>query len=240
MALRIAFDLDGTLADLESRLEEIAKRLFGERTGLKSCSTTEGDDRDQDTETAEAALTPEEQQVEPERFRLLTRAQQRALWQDVHETENFWESLDEIEPGTVARLAAVARERRWEVIFVTQRPPSAGDTTQLQTQRWLAKHGFEMPSVYVLHGSRGKVADALTLDVLIDDRPENCLDVKIESRARAILVWTGDEDSLPATARRLGLEPVPSAGAAIDLLAAGPADRPGVFSRLKKLIARDN
>jgi hypothetical protein len=251
MSLRIAFDLDGTLADLDSALQEIAKRLFGEGTGLKSSSTPEaasereaGPDStpkpgpDAETQPGEGP-SPEDLQVEPARFRLLTRRQQHDLWDEVHRTENFWESLAETEPGIVARLAAMARERRWEVLFITQRPSSAGDTTQVQTQRWLGKHGFEMPSVYVLKGSRGKVADALTLDVVVDDRPENCLDVKLESRARAILVWSDDEASLPANARRLGIEPVPATSAALDLLTAAPADRPGVFSRLKKLIARD-
>ena len=94
-----------------------------------------------------------------------------------------------MEPGAVAYLAAIAAERRWDVLFVTTRPASAGDTTQVQSQRWLETHGFPRPSVYVVKGSRGKIAEALQLDAVIDDRPENCLDVVVESTARAILVW---------------------------------------------------
>ena len=40
-----------------------------------------------------------------------------------------------------------ARERRWEVIFLTTRPSTAGELVQLQSQRWLAAHGFQYPSV---------------------------------------------------------------------------------------------
>ena len=67
----------------------------------------------------------------------------------------------EIEPGAVGHLATLARERRWEVIFPTKRPESGGDTVQLQTQRWLEAKGFMLPSVFVVQGSRGLVADAL-------------------------------------------------------------------------------
>jgi hypothetical protein len=148
----------------------------------------------------------------------------------------FLESLQETEAGVIARLARLARARRWEVIFITQRPSSAGDTTQRQTTRWLVAHGFDLPSVYVVRGTRGKVAEALSLDVVVDDRPENCLDVKLESRARAILVWKDDNASLPQNAKRLGLEPVASLGACLDLLAGVPAARPGFFKRITQRI----
>ncbi len=181
--------------------------------------------------------TDEEVQAAPARFRALTRRQQHDLWEAVRSTENFWESLTETEPGIIARLAQLARERRWEVIFITQRPSSAGDTTQIQTQRWLVAHGFDLPSVYVIKGTRGKVAEALSLDVVVDDRPENCLDVKLESRARAILVWNDDLANLPPNAKRLGIEPATSLGACLDLLAEVPAaPRPGLFTRIKQLI----
>ena len=40
-----------------------------------------------------------------------------------------------------------------------------------------------MPSVFVMNGSRGKLAAALHLDAVIDDRSENCLDVVVDSKA---------------------------------------------------------
>ena len=40
-----------------------------------------------------------------------------------------------------------------------------------------------------MRGSRGKVAAALALDVVLDDRPENCLDVLSDSKAKPILIW---------------------------------------------------
>ena len=236
MSLRIAFDCDGVVADLESALTEIVTRLLGDAPPPDEPASDGTTPPAAGEAPAADGPTEEEVQAAPARFRSLSRRQQHDLWEAVRNTENFWESLKETEPGIIARLAQRARERRWEVIFITQRPSSAGDTTQIQTQRWLAAHGFDLPSVYVIKGTRGKVAEALSLDIVVDDRPENCLDVKLESRARAILVWNDDLDSLPPNARRLGIEPVTSLGECLDLLTDVPAAKPGVFKRIKQLI----
>jgi hypothetical protein len=254
MSLRIAFDCDGVVADLDAALAEIVTRLFGEVPPVEVPPVDEPAAEQEAAAPAATAATgaavepaaaepppsdgptEEEVQAAPARFRTLTRRQQHDLWEAVRNTENFWESLKETEPGIVARLSRLARARRWEVIFITQRPSSAGDTTQLQTKRWLVAHGFDLPSVYVIRGTRGKVAEALTLDVVVDDRPENCLDVKMESRARAILVWKDDLTSLPQNARRLGIEPVASLGACLDMLAKAPAAKPGFFKRITQRI----
>jgi hypothetical protein len=250
MSLRIAFDCDGCVADLESALAEISARIFGaetrpdsqpdSRNRVVATSTPDGalagSEGPAPTAVENGELTADEVQAAPARFRALTRRQQHDLWEAVGHTENFWETLKETEPGIVARLAQAAKQGRWEVIFITQRPASSGDTTQLQTQRWLVAHGYEIPSVYVIKGSRGKIADALSLDVVVDDRPENCLDVKLESRARAILIGNGDPASIPLNARKLGIEPVAGIGACVDLLTAGPAVKPGLLSKLRKIV----
>ena len=58
----------------------------------------------------------------------------------------------------------------------------------MQTQRWLEARGFALPSVYVVQGSRGRIAAALGLDFVIDDRPETCLDIVVDSKARGTRV----------------------------------------------------
>jgi hypothetical protein len=130
-------------------------------------------------------------------------------------------------------------ERHWEIIFLTSRPETAGDTAQMQSHRWLSKHGFVAPSVFVVHGSRGKIASALALDVLVDDRPENCLDVAIDSSARAILVWRGDEGKVPGSARQLGIGSVASIHECLDVLEmldAPDSENVGMIERLKRLL----
>src|SRR5439155_22669880 len=114
----------------------------------------------------------------------MTPRQQRRLWKHVDSIEKFWQTLQETEAGVVARLHKLATERRWEIIFLTKRPESEGATSQVQSQRWLESKGFALPSVFVVQKSRGRIAESLGLDIVIDDRPENCLDVVTDSKAR--------------------------------------------------------
>jgi len=109
----------------------------------------------------------------------------------------------------------------------------------VQSQRWLEAKGFPLPSVYVVQGSRGRIAAALGLDIVIDDRPENCLDVVSDSKARAILVWRDAETALPATARRLGIGVVKSVHECLDILTMVDAKAPpaeGVLARVRRLL----
>jgi hypothetical protein len=168
----------------------------------------------------------------------MTARQQRKLWRHVESIEDFWMGLKEIEPGAVEKLGRIATDRRWEIIFLTKRPGSAGATAQVQTQRWLESKGFPYPSVYVVQGSRGRIAAALGIDIVVDDRPENCLDVVVDSKARAMLVWREDEKLLPAAARRLGIGVVKSVHECLDILVKVdvPADSPGVVERFRRLL----
>jgi len=166
---------------------------------------------------------------------LLTDRQRAELWRELRRTTNFWETLAEAEPGAVGRLARLADERRWEILFITQRPSTAGATCQAQTHRWLEQHGFMRPSVFVIRGSRGKIASALGLDVVIDDRPENCLDVVTDSRARAMLIWRGEAGSpVVQNARRLGIEVFGSFFECLQALSKPP--RPSLLGRLVQML----
>jgi hypothetical protein len=236
MSLRIAFDLDGTLADLRSALDRVAEELFPDAVGVSPAAAGLHEERDSDP----GALAPEEEQLEPPELKALTRRQQQQIWDVVRGTLNFWETLGETEPGIVARIAALAEEHRWEVLFITQRPGASGDTTQRQSQRWLAAHGFAMPSVYVLSpsASRGKVAAALSLDAVVDDRAELCLDVKLESKARAFLVARDAPPAAAPNASRLGIEVVESVGQCLDVLSATSREKGGIFGQIRRIFTR--
>jgi hypothetical protein len=170
----------------------------------------------------------------------LSTGHRRRLWDRVRATENFWETLDETESGGVARLAAIVAERRWEAIFLTTRPQTAGDPVQVQTQRWLMARGFFCPSVYVVRRSRGAIAAALELDAVVDDRPENCLDVISDSSARAILNWQRRTEIPEITLGRLRIDVVNSFGEALNRLTALDVSRqqppPSRLSRLLQAI----
>ena len=206
MALRIAFDLDGTIADMEGALQREAEKLFGPNVQLRPA----GSDHLKPPAHVEDVADDPTKVVSRTEKKVLSGRQLRQLWEHVAGIENFWTTLREIEPGSVARIASMRNNHRLEVMFLTQRPDTAGEITQLQTQRWLASHGFELPSVFVLRGSRGLAATALQMDCVVDDRPENCLEVVTESKARALLMWREPIGLLPPGAKRLGIEPVPS------------------------------
>jgi hypothetical protein len=230
MSLRLGFDMDGVVADLNAALLREARRLF---PGIGDVSVPEPAPPSGVGEHPEA----EPGQAAPSSLHLSPR-QERQLWDAVKAIPNFWETLDETEDGIIARLAQTARDRRWEVMFLTSRPRTAGDIVQIQSQRWLHAKGFEFPALYVVSSSRGRIAHALELDVVVDDRPENCLDIVMDSKARAILVWRGEEGAVPASARQLGIGGVPSVAACLDLLveADSAADREGFMGRLRRLL----
>jgi len=228
--VRIAFDLDGVLADLHSPFVRMAARLFPELDPATLLSAEVGA-----SPAPGAEVPPEGTAATPPRDVVVSPRQANAVWRAVAETEDFWESLEEIEPGAIARLAALADERRWELLFVTSRPASAGRTVQRQSQRWLERMGFPLPSVYVVQGSRGRIASALGIDVVVDDRPEHCLDVTANSKAGAVLVWRGEEGRVPASVRRLGMAVVPDVASCLDRLVEidAAADNRPLLDRLR-------
>jgi phosphoglycolate phosphatase-like HAD superfamily hydrolase len=241
MPLRIAFDLDGVLADMESELVRQSEILFGEpmTRRLQQRAAEAGSATTADAAAAPAELDPVPEAAPPIAQLNMTSRQQRRLWRHVEQIENFWEGLSELEPGVIRRLSALASERRWEIIFLTKRPETAGATAQVQTQRWLASKGFTLPSVFVVQRSRGRIAAALGLDIVVDDRPENCLDVVVDSKARAILVWRGERNQPPAAAQRLGIGVVKSVADCLEILAqidAAAQDEPGVMNRVMRLL----
>src|SRR5438034_2415516 len=240
--------MDGVLADMESELVRQAEILFGdrvtrrphERAAAASGAKPEAPDPPTDPRTDPQTSAETAPDNGSPLLRLnMTPRQQRKLWRHVESIENFWQTLVELEPGVIARLAAIAAERRWEIIFLTKRPRSAGYTAQVQTQRWLESKGFALPSVYVVQGSRGRIAAALDLDIVVDDRPENCLDVVVDSKARAILVWRDDEKQLPPNTSRLGIGVVKSVAECLDILKqidSPPREQPRVMDRVMRLL----
>lgn len=225
MSLRVAFDLDGTLADMEQVLRAEATRLFGSPTPAPH--ELAGDDAGR----VDAPGPPSAD---------LTSRQWARLWAHVRRTEDFWLSLPEIDDGIVEHIAAVAARRRWDVLFITTRPRVRGQTTQLQTQKWLQTHGFPLPSVYVVQRSRGLIAQALELDAVVDDRLENCVDVALESKAVPILIRPSSVPTAAHESRPVGVRVVSSIREAVAVLEKLDDERrqPGVVRSIRKWLGR--
>ena len=229
MALRLGIDMDGTIADLSSAYHEVERALFGERPAPVS---QESDDEE---------IEEGEQEEASDGRRALKAARHEArerdlIWEAIRRTEDFWLGLRPLESGAVRRLHDASMRHGWEVFFITQRPATAGQTVQRQTQQWLVREGFEMPSVLSLRGGRGRAAAALELDVLLDDYPKNCVDVVSESRCRPILILRTPSATSETAAKQLGIGVVRSVAEALALL-----ERPEASSRpkfMKRLFGR--
>ena len=169
--LRIGFDLDGVVADFRTAFLDVAGKLLGH----------------------DAIRHPRHRMPD---FDAVSAADAKRVWRVITETPNWWLGLAPYEPAQIARLYQLARRYRWEVSFLTSRIPTAGDSVQFQSQTWLEAYGFYMPAVVTVPGSRGEIANALRLDMIIDDQFLNCLEVVGASQTKAILLLqTGDPAS---------------------------------------------
>ena len=225
MALRIGFDMDGVLADFASAFRDVETRLYGPGASMRAGEPEEDD-------LGQAAADPAPAKPREERRR------RDAVWQQIRSTPDFWTTLKPTYPAAVRQIHEMMLRHRWEVIFITQRPPTAGDTVQRQTQRWLVEQGFDLPSVAVIAGSRGAAAGALRLNYHVDDSAQNCLDVLADSKARPILLVASDAAATARKARDLGIGVASSIGECLEILEQASAARrdPGMLRRLAALV----
>jgi hypothetical protein len=261
MPLRIGFDMDGVLADFGAAFHAIEVRLFGvDPSATAGEPAREEENQEASARRADAAESRDPAAVDPDagpdddvsektpglfdELRTVhasdgqSRRRRDRVWRTIQTTPNFWSSLKPIDPGAVRRIHEMMLRHQWEVFFITQRPDTAGDTVQRQTQHWLVTQGFDLPSVLVLPGSRGAAAAALRLDFLVDDSAQNCLDVISDSTARPLLIVPDDDGPIVTSARRLGIGTARTIGECLDLLEKATASRrhPGLLHRLSSLV----
>jgi hypothetical protein len=191
MALRIGIDMDGVLADFRSAFHATARACLG-----------------QEMEDAD----------DPAADRSLLERDVKRVWDRVARTPNWWMTLQPYEPEQIARLYALTRAAGWEIFFLTKRPSSAGDTVQFQTQSWIERYGFYLPAVLTVPGSRGELANALRLDVVIDDLVLNCVEVISASTAKALLLLRHGDAAAKAHALNRGIGVVSTFDEALGVL----------------------
>lgn len=242
MPLRIGFDMDGVLADFGLAFHEVETRLFGPVAPIRA-----GDPEDEAAGSAIAGTDEAGSLEQPVREESAHEAKKEArelrrrrdvVWQAIRATPDFWTTLRPIEPDAVRRIHEMMLRHPWEVFFITQRPATAGDTVQRQTQRWLVQQGFDLPSVLVIPGSRGAAAGALKLDYHVDDSPTNCVDVKAESGANPILIVPDGDETTVASARKLGIGSARTITECLDILEQATSARaqPTLLRRIASLV----
>ena len=208
MSIRVGFDVDGVIANFNKTFRDTAARIEG---GAGSHNRSD-----------------------PARRALAADAMKR-VWDHISRTSQWWLELEAYEPEQIQRLYRTSRERRWEVYFMTTRPSSAGETTQFQTQWWLECNGFPLPSVLTVPGSRGDAANALKLDIAVDDRLTNCVDIIAASRAKAVLLLRRDDPTVRDQALARGIAVVNTLAAALDAIEVFEEAKRSSSGRLSRL-----
>ena len=192
MSLRVGFDIDGVLADFRTAFRQTAERCLRK---------------------AVAEETSDDQARSP-----LTADDIRRVWEHIARTPNWWMDVPAYEPAQIARLYGLTRRAGWEVVFMTKRPPSAGDSVQFQTQWWIERFGFYLPAVMTVPGSRGEVANGLRLDLIVDDQIINCAEVIGAGATKALLMLRETDQAARTLALNRGVGVVASLSEAVTIL----------------------
>jgi hypothetical protein len=209
MSLRIGIDVDGVLADFRTAFHEASRTTLGRRI----------------EPLGDPASTP-----------ALSQDDVKRVWETVARTPNWWMTLEPYEPAQIARLYSLTRAAGWEVFFLTNRPTSAGDSVQFQTQWWIERYGFYLPSVLTIPGSRGEVANGLRLNLVVDDLLLNCIEVVGASAAKALLLLRSGDRAVETHALDRGIGVVPSLEGAIEIIQRLHAMLPSRSGRLLRLV----
>lgn len=163
--MKLGIDVDGVLADFNSRFIERVIRVTG---------------RD--------LFPPRPFEIPtwnyPEVYGY-TSAEIAAVWEGIKTDGVFWTSLPPY-PNTVPAMAFLERRITYgdDVYFITARP---GVGAKRQTERWLNArwpHILNPVSTVLITPHKGLAAQTLGLDIYIDDRWENCLET-------ATMHWKG-------------------------------------------------
>jgi hypothetical protein len=237
-SIRIGFDVDGVVADFAAGYRAIEQRLFGGRPGRAGEPEIEGRAQEhRETENREVVDRPGETPAESHQPHEMRRRRD-LIWKEIQQTRDFWATLDPIEEHGVRRIHQLMLQYRWEVFFITQRPATAGDTVQRQTQRWLVAQGFDIPSVLAITGSRGVVSAALRLSYHVDDNPQNCIDVRADSATKPLLILPDNDEVTMKSARTLGIGVTNSLSSCLDILekATAAKSEPALLERLAELV----
>lgn len=150
-----AYDLDGCLFDFNRSMVDLINTTYGKDLPLPSATW-------------------------PDCWQWLrkagvTRKEEDALWETVRNTE-FWFNLLPL-PGAIeaASLIEYQRLNGDHVYFITARP---GKFAKLYSEWALRNLGISLPTVIIANDGKGPLAVALELEFFVDDKPQNCAEVK--------------------------------------------------------------
>jgi uncharacterized HAD superfamily protein len=172
--VRIGVDIDGCLANFTDAYTE----LLTKETGIQfpKASSEWPTEWHFDRSALNEHFVPE-----------MAKAVEKRAWGRIV-TSDFWAQLHAL-PGAIEVLEAL-RDSGDEVYFITSRP---GKHAKALTEYWLRMHGMNNPTVLVVNSepAKGHIAKGLQLEAFIDDKPENCIEVR-NATMKMVTVETHD------------------------------------------------
>lgn len=96
----------------------------------------------------------------------------RTVWAQIEQDPLFWFNLSPYPDAS--RFLQAVHAMNADVYFITSR---GGVAVKLQTEAWLTLYGYPAPTV-LISGQKGTLCSALNVTHYIDDKTENCGDVR--------------------------------------------------------------
>lgn len=120
------------------------------------------------------------------------------VWSSIKRDRSFWQDLPPYEDthDAMRQLSRLSWEEH-DIYFITSR---MGVKAKQQTEDWIMNNGFSDYPTVLISSEKGLCARALKLDFYIDDRTENCEDVRDHAMANCVMLarsWNRDIPNVP-------------------------------------------
>lgn len=188
MSKRVGVDIDGVLANFCEGYAEIITR----QTGIEFPDLGKPEWPPVWYWDRAAGLTPEQEKI---------------AWDEIKSDPLFWYKLN-ARPGA-ERFLHLLTDLVADIYFITDRP---GWESKLQTELWLVQHGFGTVPTVLISRNKAALADGLNLTYYLDDKTENCVNVKDNSTTEAFML------AAPYNAEVLGIPRLPDLEAYWDII----------------------
>lgn len=167
---KIGFDVDGVLADFQSRYIELHIRLSGKNLFPREVVA----------DPANNVPT----WYYPQHFGY-TDAEDKAVWAALKADPMFWQTIDPL--AGIRGILPSLNPLSHDFYFITDR---SGLNVKRQTEHWLVKSGYSSWPTVLISSEKAMVARALKLDAYIDDKLENANAVA-ETNTASYLIMRG-------------------------------------------------
>lgn len=128
-------------------------------------------------------------------------AQVEAAWENICADPMFWAKLP-LYDWTQAFLRRLNTSTD-DVYFITSR---LGAGPKQQTEAWLQYYGGPIYPTVLISGAKGYCCKALQIDVYIDDRDKNVIDVRTTSPATRVFLLDQPWNRTPGVTEAKGIE----------------------------------